>query len=257
MGGGGGNDTVDGGDGNDSVDGGDGDDSVGGGAGDDSVGGGSGNDTVDGGDGNDTVDGGGGNDTVGGGAGDDTVEGGGGNDTLSGGDGTDTLSGGDGDDVLQFEADRTGQSGDSTDHVGSPGVDGTGDVADLDGLGLSDDEFDGGAGIDTLVGTAGGDAIILDGDHENGSENPTIRDVEVIDTGAGDDLVDLTSQTHEYGDVTVNAGTGDDTVWTGAGDDEINAGDGNDAIHDGAGDDVINAGAVSYTHLTLPTIYSV
>ena len=66
---------------------------------------------------------------------------------------------------------------------------------------------------------------------------------------AGDDVILGTA-----GADSIVAGDGNDTVCAGDGDDLVFGGDGNDTIFGEQGADVVS---VSYTHLTLPTIYSV
>lgn len=150
----GGNDLLYGGDGNDHVIGGDGDDQVKGGAGDD---------VLEGGAGNDLVVGGIGADRMFGGDGQDLLDGGEGNDVIDGGDGVDVVLGGAGDDRASGQGEVRGGAGD--DWVsGDGGL--YGDAGDdlLQGTGLSggagDDRleavgdfanYDGGAGVDTLV----------------------------------------------------------------------------------------------------------
>ncbi len=87
------------------------------------INGGAGSDLIAGGSGNDRLSGGSGDDTLRGGAGNDTLLGDSGNDTLDGGSGSDTVDGGSGNDVAIYRmAENTGAC----------------------------DEYDGGAGIDTL-----------------------------------------------------------------------------------------------------------
>ncbi|MFO0827155.1 MAG: hypothetical protein U0572_03310 [Phycisphaerales bacterium] len=232
-----GNDTLYGGVGNDTLDGGDGNDTLDGGVGNDTLTGGAGNDTLTGGDGNDTLTGGDGN---------DTLTGGDGNDTLNGGAGTDTLSGGAGDDTFQIYVDGTwsGNAG----NAGSPGSAGSGEQTTIAGYSKTLDQVDGGSGIDTLVGTSGNDAIFLD----DNSSTPRLANIENINAGDGNDVVDLTSTRFSYGDVTVDGGAGNDVLWGnagndtligGVGDDRLDGGAGNDTLIGGAGNDVLKGGA--------------
>lgn len=87
------------------------------------INGGSGNDTLFGGPGNDQLNGGSGNDILFGGAGNDELKGDSGNDTLDGGAGNDEVEGGSGNDVAIYVM---------AENIGAR------------------DEYDGGAGIDTL-----------------------------------------------------------------------------------------------------------
>ena len=178
-----GNDTLDGGDGHDSLDGGDGHDRLAGGAGDDSLSGGEGNDILIDGPGADLVRGGPGNDYVvaaadgapdnyAGDAGHDTLDYSAarmrisvslqqgtvdgediGHDTISG---FEEIIGGSGDDDLSAGSDsvtiRGGPGADLvSDGSGEDVVDaGEGDDRVLAAMDGADDDYDGGAGVDTL-----------------------------------------------------------------------------------------------------------
>ncbi|MBL6931002.1 MAG: DUF4114 domain-containing protein, partial [Rhodospirillales bacterium] len=211
--------------------------------GDDVLAGTDGDDVIDALAGDDVVDGGAGNDTLLGNAGDDTLIGGAGNDTLDGGTGSDLLQGGDGDDTLKFSDDGDWSSRFQAHNVGSPTDDGSGEYASIAGKNVSEDVFEGGAGNDTLQMTDGDDALFLDDSY---SDSPTggarISGIENINAGAGDDVVDLTSNTHDYGDVTVDGGTGDDVIWTSSGDDTLVGGAGNDILDGGAGNNTLDGG---------------
>ena len=83
------------------------------------------------------------------------------------------------------------------------------------------------------------DALFLDdGLTDAAVSGERLIDIEEINCGDGDDLVDLTSNTMTYGDVTVNGENGNDVLWTGAGDDTLVGGSGDDDLQGGAGDDV-------------------
>ena len=213
-----------------------------------------------------------------GGSGGDQLKGGSGNDRLEGGAGADRIEGGAGDDKLIFTADAVATAPAHVDHVGSPGRAGTGAVASLDGKNVSHDTFDGGSGIDTLSGTNGNDAIILDdrssaapsggrggattsglehlfgffglegptgygGSSFSTANTPRLTSIERIETGPGDDIVDLTSQRFGYGNVTIDGGEGDDKLWSSGGDDSLLGASGNDTIAAGAGRDTLDGGA--------------
>jgi len=142
-----------------------GNDSVTGTAGNDFLRGQGGNDTLDGGTGNDTLDGGNGNDSVSGGAGNDRIRWAGGRDTLDGGNGTDTL-----DLSISTLAVRllplgnqsleltTSTSGANQSFVsGFEKIIGGGfaDIINLESYGAGAVDVSGGAGNDTLIGSAG------------------------------------------------------------------------------------------------------
>jgi Ca2+-binding RTX toxin-like protein len=234
--GGGGNDVLAGGAGNDSLFGGDGDDSLSGGEGDDTLDGGAGNDTLGGGSGNDSLTGGAGNDSLDGGDGNDVVAGGDGNDVIAGGTGSDTISGGAGDDTARWSADSTWNA--SAYNAGSPGSAGSGETVGVSGYTQSFDQYDGGAGNDTLSGTSGNDAIFLD----DGNASARISGFETIDAGAGNDVVDLTSSRFGYVDVQISGGDGNDVLWASSGNDTLNGGTGDDRLDGGAGNDTLGGG---------------
>jgi Ca2+-binding RTX toxin-like protein len=128
-------------------------------------------------------------------------------------------------------------------HNGSPGNPGTGETVSISGMRQSQDIFDGGSGYDTLLGTRGSDAILLDDDRSPAQQSgPRIRNIERIDAGAGDDVVDLTSQRYAYGNVTIDGGDGNDALWSSSGDDVLLGGSGSDRMNGGAGRDYLFGG---------------
>ena len=152
-------------------------------------------------------------------------------------------------------------------HVGSVGDwTGTNELVSAAGKGRIQDLFFGSADPGTLYLTdsENGDALFLDdiytGLPEEIEENTArLFRLRKIIAGAGDDIVDMTSQRFEYtgGALTISGGDGDDVIWanggsrnslfgdagndriTGAsGDDVIVGGIGNDRMHGGGGDDI-------------------
>ncbi len=144
--------------------------------------------------------------------------------------------------MTEYQKDATWSGSHAAKNVGDPGMDGTNEQVNLSGYNRSEDIFDGGAGVDTLSMTSGNDALILDDTFTEPGSSLRISNVEVIDAGNGDDIIDLTSETHSYGDVTILGGTGDDIVWSNAGDDVIDGGEGNDTLWGGSGSDTISGG---------------
>jgi trimeric autotransporter adhesin len=180
-----------------------------------------------------------GNDTLTGSAGADTLSGDAGNDTLIGGTEADLLIGGAGDDTFHLSLDGIWTSSFAAKNSGSPGHAGTGQTAALNGKNRSFDVFDGGTGADTLLGTAGNDAIALDDSFSAfpAGTGPRLTGIELIQTGDGNDIVDLTSSVYGYGDVTLDGGNGDDVLWASAGSDLLLGGVGNDNLYGGFGVD--------------------
>ena len=266
-------DKVDGFDGNnDSILAGDGSDSIASGSGADTIDAGTGNDTISGGDGNDCIFAGSNNDRLLGDDGDDSLDGGVGSDTLYGGSGHDLVIGGGntGNADLLY-----GEDGNDTLYGGS------GAGADTLYGGTGDDLLDGLRGNDLVEGGTGSDTILLTGDTGNdtviGGEDADTSDRDVLDASALTGSASVTASGFEAGTLvfagdtvsfsqveefvltansdtfdaslstsaaTVDAGSGDDTLISGAGADLLSGGDDDDAFvfGDGAGNDTIDGG---------------
>jgi len=153
------------------------------------------------------------------------------NNELYGNLGTDSIFGFDGDDKLIFSPDKTASG---AVHAGSPSAEGTGDSISFSDTWRSLDTYNGGEGTDTLLSGSNNDAIFLD----NGSGSPLLVSIETIMTQGGDDIVDLTSNSFTYGDVSVYGGDGNDVIWSNDGNDHLNGGGGNDSLDGGRGIDV-------------------
>jgi hypothetical protein len=159
---------------------------------------------------------------------------------LDGRGGSDRLNGADGDDLLQYFADGQWELLAFALHAGGPALAGSEGLTWLAGRNRSYDLFDGGEGFDTLLGTGGHDVLVL---HDrlsppDGYSGPRIARVESISTGAGNDVIDLTSRQHAYGDVMLDGGYGNDVLWASAGNDVLSGGRGDDRLSGGAGSDV-------------------
>jgi Ca2+-binding RTX toxin-like protein len=178
--------------------------------------------------------------TLYGGAGNDTLIGDAGDDTLAGRGGADTLIGGAGDDRFLFNRDAVWGDGERRVNLGSPTGAGTGESASIARLARSYDVFLGGSGMDTLQGTSGADAILLDDLlSPANSAGARIQDIEIILAGAGNDVIDLTSTSYTLGNVRVEGGSGADVIWSSGGDDILLGGAGADRIFGGAGHDYL------------------
>ena len=127
---------------------------------------------------------------------------------------------------------------------------GTGEKVKLQGKNQLTDIFAGSDDANLLVMTddANGDALFLDdifSDSPVLEQQARISQIKEIRAGAGDDLVDLTSQRFAYvGDgVIVYGGLGDDTVWANGGNNILFGDAGNDRLVGASGDDVLVGGA--------------
>jgi Ca2+-binding RTX toxin-like protein len=190
------------------------------------------------------------------GAGDDTLTGGNLDDSIYGGDGANQLFGGRGDDELVAGEGRDRiYGGDGNDGIwGSSGAD---LLSGLDG----NDTLHGGLGNVTIEGGAGDDWILASNDL--GDDSPD--GVNVISGGAGIDRLDLDLSGADFGPqlitvadsfhfgsgssvtgielISVQTGTGDDTLSGGNLGDTLDGGDGANHLSGGRGDDDLQTGA--------------
>jgi len=134
---------------------------------------------------------------------------------------------------------------------------GTQNLISLAGKLRYSDVLDGGSDTDIVNLTSDSDALFLDDalsgfhewlvlDHDSNGRNNHERliNLEVINAGDGDDLLDMTSENYslEATSMTLSGGAGDDILWAAEGDDVLNGGDGNDVLNGSAGDDVLSGG---------------
>src|SRR5262245_3021683 len=187
-----------------------------------------------GGDGNDVLTGGSGNDLLFGQAGNDTLLGKGGFDQLFGGAGNDTLTGGDADDQM------FGEAGDDR-MIWNPG-----DDSDLmeGGDGVDTAEINGGNGAEVFTATANGTRVRFD----RVTPAPFFVDIGttenlVVNMNGGDDTFSATGNLAALIKVTVDGGTGNDTILGSNGNDTLRGGDGNDFLDGNQGADTLVGGA--------------
>jgi len=112
------------------------------------------------------------------------------------------------------------------------------------------------AGADVLNLTSGSDAFFLhdaiSGFHSSvslskdayGNQNKDrITNIETINGGSGDDIIDITSPDTQLSyDMVINGEDGDDVIWASSGKDTLNGGDGNDVLFGGKGIDTLTGG---------------
>ncbi len=187
-----------------------------------------------GGAGNDVLTGGSGNDELFGQAGNDSLLGKGGNDLLFGGSDNDTITGGDADDQA------FGQGGNDR-MIWNPG-----DDTDLNEGGADTDtvEVNGGNGAEQFTATANGTRVRFD----RVTPAPFSIDIGtsenlVLNASGGDDRFSATGNLAALIKVTVDGGTGNDTLLGSNGADTLLGGDGNDFVDGNQGNDVGLLGA--------------
>ncbi|MEO9649083.1 MAG: Hint domain-containing protein [Roseobacter sp.] len=169
--------------------------------------------------------------------GDENFVGGGGDDTLFGRYGDDYIDGGDGDDLIQ------GQFGNDT-------VDGGAGSDTIQLLDQADTDIlsggEGGTDVDELQFLSSTSVSVLFDSGSGGTyaytvgASGTFSDFEVVVTRGGADTIDATLSTI---DLSLETGSGADSVTGGAGNDTLDAGSGDDTLDAGAGDNFIDAGS--------------
>ena len=160
------------------------------------------------------------------------------------------------DDVFFARASKVWGSNYQARHVGSLSGEqpwqGTDEHVNLSGKNRLGDIFEGSADANVLLLTddANGDALFVDDIYTAlpGSideQQARIAQINEIRAGAGNDIIDMTSQRFEYiGDgMTVRGGDGDDTIWANNGSNYLFGDAGNDRIVGAFGTDFIVGGA--------------
>lgn len=174
----------------------------------------------------------------------DAVYGNGGNDKLRGGAGADVLFGGqDGGVTFEFSKDATWPSNFSrtvADPLGQPTPS---DTFSLNGYGRTYDVYVGSGSNNTLLMTSGKNALILDDGVSPGVDSVRLHNIQTIVGGSGGQLIDLSSTSVTYGNVTVKGGTGNDVILSNIGNDTLTGGNGNDYLWGGAGNDSLSGGS--------------
>ena len=180
-----------------------------------------------------------------------------GNDTVRPGLGLDYVLCGEGADSVYLESDATWSTGYVAENIGYGEGTGTGQAIAITGYVKFSEILDGGAGSDSLILTAGNDAffyhdaftgihdqVTTTTDYQSRSTAPRVTEIETIDAGQGNDLIDLTSPDFSLAsvDMTLLGGDGNDVLWASGGNDRVEGGDGDDVLFGGDGDDILVGG---------------
>ena len=110
-------------------------------------------------------------------------------------------------------------------------------------------EGSGDANILVLTDDANGDALFVDDIFTEFPDTATaqarMKQINVIRAGAGDDIVDMTSESISYfgNNITIYGGAGNDTLWANSNSSKLSGGSGNDRLIGGSGDDILSGGS--------------
>ena len=192
---------------------------------------------------------------------DDILNGTAGIDEISTGLGADLVYAQAGNDTITLTADSTWSAGYSAQNVGNQNSYGTTEKIALDGFNRFNDLIDGGDDVDTLNLTVGDDAFFIDDVYSNHHSSLSLAstaqginsvarviDLETINAGEGNDIVDLSSPNFILSSaVIINGGGGNDHLWGSNGNDVIDGGSGDDSLFGGSGDDTLTGGLGSDT----------
>lgn len=202
--------------------------------------------------------GGSGNDIIIGNSANNTLYGEAGDDTLNSGSGNDTLDGGVGNDTIILESNGTFGPELYAYNTTSLLQTGTEEWIVLDDKTRFGDVMDGGADVDTVELTDSSDAFFLHDsfggfhssltlveDYDSRLGAARIANIENITSGAGDDIVDLTSPDYSLAgqNITVDGGSGNDTLWGSDANETLKGGEGDDELFGGAGTNALTGGA--------------
>ena len=149
-------------------------------------------------------------------------------------------------------------------HFGNALWGGTLEKVSLAGKNRIADLFEGSADANVLLLTddEGGDALFVDDIYTAFGDQARFSQIHEIRSGAGDDIVDMTSQRYDYegSGVKISGGSGNDTIWASRGsnilfgdegddrliggkdNDLLSGGSGNDRMHGGGGEDIFTFG---------------
>lgn len=183
-------------------------------------------------------------------SGDDRVLLGVGDDTFELGSGKNYSGGGQGNDTIVLDGNGTFGSGFAALNISSSLQAGTEERINLNGKTRFEDVMDGGADVDTVELTDASDAfflhdsfsgfhssLTLSDDYSGKSGTARIENIENINAGGGDDIIDLTSPDYSLvgQSITVDGGEGNDTLWGSDANDTLKGGNGDDELFGGAG----------------------
>ncbi len=188
-----------------------------------------------------------GNDTVSVSHSNSAIYSGGGNDNISSGAASHFISTGSGDDSITIEGkDYWGLDYEAW-NVGFQDIKYY--KIPIDGKLKHEQVFNGGSGSDTLNASSASETIFrhdgFSGSYQGENKLNRVDLIEIINAGAGDDVIDMTTPNENINytlNMTLNGETGNDVLWAGPGNDIITGGEGDDILFGGKGDDTLTGG---------------
>jgi Ca2+-binding RTX toxin-like protein len=158
---------------------------------------------------------------------------------TSSGKGNNLLIGGQGVNVFQYKSTTT-WPGYYSQNTGDPENAGPNTLFTLSGYAQNTDVYHGYAGAANIIWMANGkEALFLDDGYSPGADSLRFTNINFIQCGTGDQLVDLTSPRYALGNVTITGGTGNDVLMSSSGNDTLVTGKGNDYLWGGSGNDTL------------------
>jgi Ca2+-binding RTX toxin-like protein len=166
--------------------------------------------------------------------------------------------GGEGNDTIIIDGNGTFGSDLFAHNISSNLQTGTNEFLNLNGKTRFEDVLYGGADVDTVELTDASDAfflhdtfsgfhssLTLSNDHEARSGIARIKNIETINAGEGDDIVDLTSPDYSLAGqkITIDGGEGNDTLWGSDANETLKGGNGADELFGGSGVDELIGGS--------------
>ena len=180
-----------------------------------------------------------------------------GDDTFELGAGKNYSGGGDGNDMIILSSDNKFTSSYVAKNISSSLQTGTEERLNLNGKTRFEDVMDGGADVDTVELTDASDALFLhdsfsgfhsslslSDDYAGELGTARIENIETINAGGGDDIIDLTSPDYSLAgqNITANGGEGNDTLWGSDANETLKGENGDDVLFGGAGTNSLTGG---------------
>ncbi len=153
--------------------------------------------------------------------------------------------------ITHYNVNGTWKDGYWDQNVGDPGSAGPMTLFKLGGYQLTSANYESADSLHHILSLGvGHKALFLDDTINAGqAAGGRLAGFDVINGNSGGQIIDLTSQSLKYGDVTINGGKGNDILMSNVGNDSIKGGAGDDYLWGGTGNDSLNGGTGNDTVL--------